>query len=129
MKPLRKHLKPIALILALTFLIQSCRVNAYTYKPITVDDAVKSGFAYKTKVKTFSDRTYVFVKVEWENEKIIGLKRQKKGFIKIPVETNQIKEIYNKREDRTLSTILTIGTPVVIVGGLLTFAFYMAYGF
>ena len=50
MKPLRKHLKLIALFLSVTFLAQSC--NVYTYKPTTVDEVVKSGFANKIKVKT-----------------------------------------------------------------------------
>jgi hypothetical protein len=57
MKPLRKHLKLIALFLTVTFLVQSCTV--YRYKVATTKDAVSSGDRVKFDID-LSDLIEVF---------------------------------------------------------------------
>ena len=61
MKALRRHLKQIALFLAVIFLMQSCKV--YTYKSITLEEAVKFDYN-KVKVKSRNNKTYRFDKLE-----------------------------------------------------------------
>jgi hypothetical protein len=107
---IRKHLKLIAPFLIVTFLLQSCSVH--TNKTTTVDEAVKIGFAYKTKVKTQNNRRYVFAKIEKENQQIFGLRKRNTGFDKIYLEQNQIKEIYSKSKNETLSIVV----PMLNVG-------------
>ena len=123
MKPLRRHLKLIALFLAVTFLMQSCSVCNYkpttldnalkTYKSTTIDGTVK-GKCIKTKVKT-QHRTYVFTKMEKENEQVFGYEKRNTGYNKIPLEQFQTIEIYTQRKDKTLSIILPVVGPLVFI--------------
>ena len=128
MKPLRKHLKLIALFLTITFLMQSCKVNSYKpttlngaigyYKLTGFDENAESRSVYKTKVKT-QHRTYVFAKIETENEEIFGFEKRNTGYNKIPLEQYRIIEIQTQRKDKALSIILGVGVPFVIIGGLM----------
>ena len=136
MKPLCKHLKRIALFLAITFLVQSCKV--YTYKPTSVNDAVKSGFARKVKVKTNSNETFIFDRLEHKDGVYYGIAKKESAtaknlsnqilyqddfnYVKISLTDVQFKQIYVKKHDKTLSTIVTILVPVTIIGGLLAYA-------
>jgi len=134
-KPLRKHLKLIALILSVTVLLQSCSV--YTYKPTTVVDAVNSGFAYTIKVKSINNESYTFAKLEKENEQIYGIVKKKSRTasilsnqiteigvynydnVKILLKEEQFKEIYIKKRDKTLSTVIPIVIGVAVTIGIL----------
>ena len=67
MKKLRKHLKLIALFLAVTFLLQSCSV----YKTVEYETAVKSG--KKVKVTLNDNKSYKFIKIFEQDSELIGV--------------------------------------------------------
>ena len=132
MKPLRKHLKLIALFLAVTFLVQSC--NVYTYKPTTVDEAVKTNLV-KVKTKSKNSETYRFNDLENINNAYYGIahknsKTAKKlsdqitnedefNYVKILLKEEQLNRVYLKMRNKTLSIILPYAIGIVIIGGLL----------
>ena len=67
MKPLRKHLKPIALFLAVIFLAQSCKIYD---KPVSVSEA--ASIRKPVKIIGNSDKEYVFKKIFYENNQLFG---------------------------------------------------------
>ena len=132
MKPLRKHLKPIALFLAVTFLVQSCKV--YTYKATTVDAAINTDFK-EVKVKSNNGETYRFDKLEEKDgvyyaiakknskiaKKLVNQITYKDEFkyVKILLNEEQLGEVYLREHDKKLYTILAIGISVLMVGGII----------
>lgn len=132
MKALRRHLKQIALFLAVIFLMQSCKV--YTYKSITLEEAVKFDYN-KVKVKSRNNKTYRFDKLEKKDGVHYGtaLKNSKTAkklsdqitykdefsYVKILIKEHQLREVYVKEQDKTWSRILSFGLPTIIIGGII----------
>lgn len=110
MKKLKKQIKSIALSLSILILFQGCTV--YKSTPVTLDQAVQN--ASKVKVMTKSSEIMKYKKIEVENGNYYGIKKAKKEMVKTPLDEKFIASI--KEKDKTLSTILTIGIPVVILG-------------
>ncbi len=122
MKPLHKHVKRIALFLAVIFLLPSCKV--YTYKLTTVDEAVNIDYKM-VKVKSGNDETYIFTNLEKIGEDHFGIalknSRTAKKFyeqityedefdyVKILLKKEQVNKVYVKKYNNTMSTILTYG--------------------
>ena len=120
MKPLRKHLKGIALFLATIFLLQSCSV--YSYEPSRIDEAVNDSNK-GVKVKSENNETYIFTDLEKIGEDHFGiaLKNSKTAkklsgqityedefeYVKILLKKEQLNKVYVKKYNNTLSTILT----------------------
>jgi hypothetical protein len=134
MKPLRKYLKPIALFLAVTFLVQSCSV--YHKRTTTVDKAVIASKKTRlkshknVKVKSFANEIYKFNLLIKEEGKVYGIAHKKSKTakalsnqivqyqsdnVKILLTKDQVNEIYI--EDKMRSGILSILTIVMLVGG------------
>ena len=126
MKTVRNHLKLISLLLSFTFILQSCKV--YQSKTVTVDEAVQS----KNRVKIISNRneTYKFKVLQKENDQLFGVTKKNSSTaknltfqkfentgnsknVKFLLPYSIVKEIH--LQNKTLSTIITIAIPVVIV--------------
>ena len=128
MKPPRKHIKLIALFLAVTFLVQSCKV--YKYKATTLDEVVKAPKYQKIKVKTGLNQSYEFIKLVRENGRLYGLAKIQSetarklknqiiensayDYVKIIIheeQEKQFKEFYLRKIERTDKV-----TPYIVIG-------------
>jgi hypothetical protein len=147
MKPLREHLKPIALFLVVTFLMQSC-VTIYHSKSATIDEALmvskkeRSNTLKNIKVKSSTNRVYKFKSLTKEDGQIYGIahknwKSSKFLFnqivqyqdekVKILLTTDQVNEIYLKNYFLSNLIAITI-TPVVLAGGMVGVGLQLGLG-
>ena len=133
------NLKSIAMALSALILMQSCSV--YHSKTATIDEAVAANS--KVKIYTTDNQKYKFDKLIKEESKIYGFKKintsnrsatksrielasnikeidVNTGLAKILIPFD-IEEIHTK--NKTLSTIISIGIPVVIIIGLIGAAY------
>ena len=122
------NLKWIAVLFSSLMLFQSCKV--YHNKTATIDEVIES--QERVKVKTNEDESYEFDRLQREDNLIYAYtkirsrtaeKLSDKGldgkFIKIQLLEENIKEyhIHNK----SLSTIINIAMPVIIICGAVYF--------
>lgn len=68
MKPLRKHLKLIALLLSFAILMQSCNIYLKTQ---SVEQAISKRKA--VKIKTINNQKYKFKRLIFEGDKLYGI--------------------------------------------------------
>ena len=111
-KTIKKQLKSIALILSMLILLQGCTV--YKTTPITKEQAANE--EQKVKVITKDNVKLKFKRIAFENGKYYGVRKVDGKMMKLLLDTDAIESI--KEKDKTLSTVLSIGIPVIIVGGL-----------
>jgi len=78
-KPLRKHLKRIALLLSVAVMLHSC--NIYKSRVSTVEEAVES--KRRVKIKSETHPTYKFKQLISDGEKLYGVARNKTRTAKI----------------------------------------------
>ena len=133
MKTLKTYLKPISYLLTFLILLQGCVI--YKKNPSTIDEAVKANT--NVRIETKDDKTIKFKRIEFENEQYFGInnalkfynetgmsglvKRKKKmEIIKTLIELNDVQEI--KIKDKTMSTVVPIAAPLVIIGGVIGIA-------
>ena len=116
MKPLKKQLRPVAWLLAIMMIFQSCTV--YKSTPITLEQAVQK--ESKVRIITNSNKTFVYKKIIVDEGKYYGVDRIKGKKINIPVNQDLVKSINEKNE--TLSTVLSFGIPLVIIGAIVVIA-------
>jgi hypothetical protein len=116
MKTIKKQYKLIALVLSMLILFQGCTV--YRSVSISLEQAVQN--ESKVRVKTNSNKKLKFKRIGNENGTYYGVKKSNGVIVKTPLDHNIINSINEK--DKTLSTILSIGIPVIIVGGLIAVA-------
>ncbi len=113
MKAIKTHLKTVALIFAALILFQGCTV--YKSVPISLEQAVQN--ESKVRVKTKSNEKFKFNRIVVEDGSFYGVKKSNNVVNKTPLDQDFIYTINEK--DKTLSTILSIAIPVVIIGGAL----------
>jgi hypothetical protein len=116
MKTIKQHLKVVALFLSALILLQGCTV--YHSANVTLEEAVRSDI--NVRIKTNDQQTLKFRKVGVENGNFYGVKKNNGMIVRTPLDHKFINSINSK--DKTLSTILSIGIPVIIVGVLLAIA-------
>ena len=107
MKTIRKQIKDLALLFAILILFQSCVV--YQNTSVSLEKAAKEQL--KTKVKTNTNKTYKFQRIGFENGEFYGLQKIKGEIVRVSLQDNEISKILLK--DKTMSTILNTGLPVV----------------
>ena len=113
MKILKKQIKPIALILALLILFQSCAV--YQKTPVSLEQASKQDV--RAKIKTKTNESFLVLKIIYEDDKYYGLQRVNGEKIRITLHADDINSI--RLHNKTLSTVLSIGMPFgIIIGSL-----------
>ena len=123
------NLKGITIALSALMLLQSCRV--YHKTNVTVDEAIAS--SNRIKAKTFVDVTYKFDDLLREDGQLYGIansysctakklslqiveENSAEKNVKIFLTENTIEEYY--LQNKTLSTILTVAIPVVVIIGI-----------
>ena len=116
MKPLRKYLKPIALFLAVTFLMQSCVV--YASNIVSLEQAAKSELQVKITKKNGEKRRFARVVLDkngqFYGKKFVNTVRPSNTFL---IDKDNIVAV--QPQDKKTSTILNIAVPLVIVGSLI----------
>ena len=110
MKTLKKQIRPITLLLAFVMLFQGCTV--YKSVPITIEQATKE--EQQVKILTKNNVKLKFKRIVVENEKLYGVRKVDGINVKLVLDRNSIDTI--RAKDKTLSTILSIGIPVTILG-------------
>jgi hypothetical protein len=111
MKTLKKQLKVVALFFSVSILFQGCTV--YKSVNVTLDQAVIANT--KVRIKTNDNQTLKYKNVEAENGIYYGLMKYENSWVKTPINEDNIDKVQVK--DKTLSTILTVAIPVVIIAG------------
>ncbi len=111
MKTLKKQLKVVALFFSVSILFQGCTV--YKSANVTLDQAVIANT--KVRIKTNDNQTLKYKNVEAENGIYYGLMNYENSWVKTPINEDNIDKVQVK--DKTLSTILTVAIPVVIIAG------------
>lgn len=116
MKTLKKQIRFIALSLALLLLFQSCK--AYHSNSVTLEQASQE--FKRTKIQTKNNEILKYRGVKFEDTKYFGIKKVNGNIVNVPIDENFIKTV--RLENETMSTILTIALPVVILGAALGIA-------
>ena len=112
MKTLKKQLKIVALFLSALIFFQGCTV--YKSVPISLEQAVQN--ESKVRVRTNSNEKLKFMRIGIENGNYYGVKKSNGVIVNTPLDQDVIDTINEK--DKTLSTVLSIATPLVIIGVL-----------
>ena len=116
MKTLKNHLKVVTLFLSVLILFQGCTV--YKSSSVTLDEAVSADT--RIRIKTNDNQTLKFKNVRVENEIYTGFMYKKSKWVKTDINEDNIDIVQVK--NKTLSTVLSIGIPIIILGGLLGIA-------
>jgi hypothetical protein len=111
MKTLKKQLKVVALFFSVLILFQGCTV--YKTTPITMEQAVDK--EQKVKILTKNNNKLKFKRIEVENGKYYGVRKVDGRMVRLLLDMDSVESIREK--DKTLSTILTVAIPVVIIAG------------
>ena len=113
MKITKRHLNVLGLFFSALIFFQGCTV--YKSTPVSIEQAIQN--ESKVKVITKSNERLKFNKIGIEDGKFYGEKQSKGLIVKTPLNENFINKINEK--DKTWSTIISIGMPLVIVFGVL----------
>jgi hypothetical protein len=116
MKTIKKQFKSVALILSMIILLQGC--TAYKSVSISLEQAVQN--ESKVRVKTNSNEKLRFNRIGVENGNYYGVNKSNGLIFKTPLDQTVVKSINEK--DKTVSTILSIGIPLIIIGGVVAIA-------
>ncbi len=109
MKTLKRHSKLFALTISFLVLIQSCKV--YHSDSVSLNQASQE---FKpAKIQTSNNEILKFRGIKNEGNFYYGVKKVKGEILNIPIDEKSIKSV--KLENETMSTILTIALPVVII--------------
>jgi len=111
MKTSTRLLKVVALFFSVLILFQGCTV--YKSANVTLEEAVKANT--KVRIKTKDHKILKFKNMEIENGIYYGLMNFKeKKWVKTQINENNIEKLQVK--DKVLSTIITFGIPVILIG-------------
>ena len=106
------HLKAVALFFSILIFFQGCTV--YKSANVTLEEAVKSETV--VKVKTNNTRAQKFKRIEADNGHYYGIRYIYGKINKTQIDKSKVEKIQLK--DKTLSTVLSIGIPPVMIAGL-----------
>lgn len=113
MKTFKTNICAISLLLSALTLLQSC--VAYKQGTYTLEEASRT--ETKVKLKTIDNETLKFKKIEFINDKYYGVIKINGLSNMVEIESARIK--YAKLQDKTMSTVLTIAVPVIVLGGII----------
>jgi len=116
MKTLKKQIKTISILFGILILSQSCVV--YKSQNFTLEDASKT--VAKVKLVTDNNQTLKYKRVGITNGVYYGVTKENGLINMVEIQENKIKSV--KLQDKTLSTALTIGIPVLIIGGFIIYS-------
>jgi len=112
MKAIKIHFRTLIFFLSVLILLQGCTV--YKSASVTLEEAVRADT--KVRIKTKDNQTLKFKNVRAENEIYYGFMYKKSKWVKTAINEDSIDIVQVK--DKTLSTILSIAIPLVIIGGI-----------
>ena len=110
MKTIKTHLRVIAFFFSTAILFQGCTV--YKSANVTLEEAAKS--ETKIIVKENNSKAIMFNRIEVEDGKYFGVKKVKGELLNFALNEDNLSRISLK--DKTLSTVLSIAIPLVIIG-------------
>ena len=116
MKTIKTHLRVVAFLFSAAILFQGCTV--YKSVPITIEQATKE--EQQVKILTKNNVKLKFKRIIVENEKLYGVRKVDGIDVNLVLDRNTIDTI--RAKDKAMSVILSIGIPVIIVGGLIATA-------
>ena len=122
MKTIKTHLRKAAMVFAALILFQGCTV--YKSANYTLDEAVIS--ETKAKVETNNNQTLKFKRIGLADGKYYGVKEIKGLIVKTPLNEKYINKV--RLKDKTMSTILTVAIPVVIIASVLAISVAKSLG-
>ena len=111
MKTLKIQLEPIAWLLAIVMVVQSCTV--YKSTPLTLEQAVQK--ESKVRVTTNSNERFKFKKVVFEDGKYYGVRKFTREKFRVQINEDSVKSI--DEINQTLSVVKSL-MPFVVIGGL-----------
>ena len=114
MKAIKNYLKVVALFFSALILLQGCTV--YKSANVTLEEAVMA----ETKVKVIkkNGEEVKFKRIIFEDGHYKSIKDLGGGTVKTQIEVDKIEKVQLK--DKVLSTIMSFGIPLIIIGGLAT---------
>lgn len=110
MKTPKKQLRPIALLMAIAMVIQSCTV--YKSTPLTLEQAVQN--ESKVRITSNSNESFKYKKIVFEDGKYYGVKRFTREKFRVHINEDLVKSI--DEINITQTTVLNIGIPLAIIG-------------
>ena len=104
------NIKWIAIALSALLVFQSCSV--YKSSPISLSEAVE--FNAKVKVKSTEGVNHVLDRIKFTDGKYLGEMQNKGRKVIVPLNEDNVESIRPK--NKTLSTVINIGVPVLLIG-------------
>jgi len=128
---IKSNLKLITLLLSCTFLFQSCKI--YHSKNVSIADAVM--VPQKVKIKSNTNETYRFERLQKENNQLYGVAKRnsktgkklkdlsvdtntKSKYIQVPLTNDMVKEIHIKNKALSTTGNIAMGGLVAGLAGL-----------
>ena len=91
-------------------MFQSC--VGYQSTSISLEQAAKE--QKRTKIRTSSNNKYYYEKIVLEEGQFYGIKKLNKNMVKIPLDTNEINDVYLQSKSKSSwMTIVAIAIPVI----------------
>ncbi len=115
MNTIRNKLYHLVFLFASLILLQSCGVVYYQGTNVSLEQATKQDS--KVKVKTITNEIYEFRRIVFEDGKFYGVQKKGSEMVNIPLEVNELSKV--RLQDKTMSTVLSIVIPVVMIGVLI----------
>ena len=116
MKTINIHLKTVAFFISSMILLLSCTV--YKSTTVTLNEAYKS--QTKVKVLTSDNETFIFKRIDFVDGKYYGVSKKVDQLEAAPLDNNNVNSI--RILNKTASTVLNVGVPLIIAGGIIWIA-------
>lgn len=115
MKALKSRLKLITLFFIAIILFQSC--VGYQGTSVSLEQAARE--QKRTKIRSSSKKKHYYEKIVFEEGQFYGIKKLNKNRVKIPLDTNEIDDVYIQSKSKSAwMTIAVIAIPVIAFGFL-----------
>jgi len=116
MKTINIHLKTVAFFISSMIFLLSCTV--YKSTTVTLNEAYKS--QTKVKVLTSDNETLIFKRIDFIDGKYYGVSKKVDQLEAAPLDNNNVNSI--RILNKTASTVLNVGVPLIIAGGIIWIA-------
>ena len=116
MKTINIHLKTVAFFISSMILLHGCTV--YKSTNVTLNEAYKS--QTKVKVLTSDNETFIFKRIDFVDGKYYGVSKKVDQLEAAPLDNNNVNSI--RILNKTASTVLNVGVPLIIAGGIIWIA-------
>ena len=122
MKVVSKHLKPIAWMMILIMLLQSCAI--YRSEPVSLEQAAHAHT--KTMVVFKDGKVEKFRHLVAEDQQIFGVRQVSRDIVKIPIDQGEVS--YVRVKNKTATTIVAVAGAAALLGLVIAGANYSPGG-